>query len=204
MGVKERRARQKEELRQEILEAARELFAKEGYENVSMRKIAAKIDYTPTTIYLYFTDKHELLDSICEETFARLVKEFEDIVAKHQDPVEQLIEAGRAYVEFGLSHPKHYMVTFMSGESHLTAVEAERAHRGSMGEKCFAHLRAMVEKCVQQGRIRPVDVDAISQGLWAMVHGVTSLLITKPHFPWVEKEKLVAQLLDITTQGLKA
>jgi len=69
MGVQERRAREKKELRQEILDAARDLFVREGFENVSMRKIAEKIEYSPTTIYLYFQDKADLLDCICEETF---------------------------------------------------------------------------------------------------------------------------------------
>ena len=54
MGVKERRAREKEQLRRQIIAAARELFVNEGYENVSMRKIADKIEYSPTMIYLYF------------------------------------------------------------------------------------------------------------------------------------------------------
>ena len=72
MGVKERKARQKKFLRQEILDAASELFVKDGYENVSMRRIADKIEYSPTTIYLYFKDKAELLEQVCQETFARL------------------------------------------------------------------------------------------------------------------------------------
>src|ERR687885_1755275 len=72
MGVQERRAREKQELRQEILDAARELFIREGFENVSMRKIADKIEYSPTTIYLHFQDKADLLDCICEETLGKL------------------------------------------------------------------------------------------------------------------------------------
>ena len=70
MGTTERRARAKQLLRGEILDAARELFIKHGYENVSMRKIAEKIEYSPTTIYLYFHDKSEILHTLCEETFA--------------------------------------------------------------------------------------------------------------------------------------
>ena len=62
MGVQERRAREKENIREEILDAARTLFVKEGYENVSIRKIAAKIEYAPGTIYLYFEDKLPQID----------------------------------------------------------------------------------------------------------------------------------------------
>jgi AcrR family transcriptional regulator len=203
VSVKERRAREKEELRQEILDAARELFAKEGYQNVSMRKIAEKIDYSPTTIYLYFEDKNELLSSICEETFTKLVKEFEDIVASTDDPIEQLKRAGRAYIDFGLSHPNHYTVTFM-GAGHPGHTEEHKFDfQGSMGERCFMHLRSIVERCVRQGKFRPLDLDATSQALWAVVHGITSLLITHPLFPWVDKNLLINQVIDVMAEGLK-
>ncbi len=203
MSVKERRAREKEELRHEILDAARELFAKVGYENVSMRKIADKIEYSPTTIYLYFQDKDELLWSICEETFARLVREFEQIVAGTNDPLQQLSRAGHAYVEFGLSHPNHYKVTFMHGHpSH--AKEQKFDFQGSMGARCFGYLRAIVERCVQEGRFRPLDLDTTSQALWAVVHGITSLLISHPVFPWVDRDQLIDQVMNVMTEGLKA
>jgi len=70
MGVRERRARQRKFLRQEILDAASELFVRNGFENVSMRSIANKIEYSPTAIYHYFRDRAELLDQVCQETFA--------------------------------------------------------------------------------------------------------------------------------------
>jgi AcrR family transcriptional regulator len=204
VGVRERKAREKEELRQEILEAARELFATHGYENVSMRKIADKIDYSPTTIYLYFHDKEELCRSVCEETFTKLVKQFEDIMAKTSDPIERLRRAGRAYIEFGLSHPNHYKVTFM-GAGHPRRMEGEKLDfHGSMGVKCFMNLRVIIEDCIRQGRFRRVDVDATTQAHWAVVHGLTSLLITHPLFPWVEKERLIEHVLDVMVQGLKA
>jgi len=204
VSVKERRAREKEELRQGILNAARELFAREGYENVSMRKIAEKIDYSPTTIYLYFEDKDELLHSICEQTFTELVKTLENIVASTSDPIEQLRQVGRAYIEFGLSHPNHYKVTFMRAGQPGPIEGPKFDYQGSMGEKCFLHLRSIVERCVQQGKIRPVDLDAASQALWAVVHGVTSLTISHPYFPWVDKDRLIDQVIDVITEGLKA
>src|SRR5262249_41927433 len=114
MSVSTRRAREKANLRREILDAARELFSHEGYENGSMRKVAQKIDYSPTTIYLYFQDKFELLRGICEETFGKLITQFEEIKRTTADPVERLKKAGRAYIEFGLKHPNHYKVCFIN------------------------------------------------------------------------------------------
>ena len=105
MGIRERRVREKEQLRRKILNAARELFAKEGYENVTMRKVAHKIEYTPTTIYLYFKDKEELVAAVCEETFAGLLEVVERMERKYSDPLEQVRAGCRAYIEFGLAYP---------------------------------------------------------------------------------------------------
>src|SRR5579864_4603435 len=100
MGSVERRAREKKFLREEILDAARELFLKHGYENVSMRKIADKIEYSPTTIYLYFQDKAEILHTLCEETFSRLSKIMVEIEHGPGDPISRLRQQGVAYIRF--------------------------------------------------------------------------------------------------------
>src|SRR5215470_8575441 len=108
MGVIERRERERQAVRKEIIEAARALFIEEGYEKTSMRKIAEKIEYSPTTIYLYFNDKKELLESICEETFGKFVKVLENIDKNKKDPLENLYAVMKAYVEFGLKNPNDY------------------------------------------------------------------------------------------------
>src|ERR1700735_5878668 len=107
MGVQERRAREKKELRGEILDAARDLFLREGYENVSMRKIAEKIEYSPTTIYLYFQDKADLLDCICEETLGRLVRKQNVIEQTVAGPLERLPAVLRCCTECGLEQPNY-------------------------------------------------------------------------------------------------
>jgi AcrR family transcriptional regulator len=203
MGSKQRREREKEELRQEILDAARELFVNEGYENVSMRRVAEKIEYSPTTIYLYFEDKAALLFAICEETFAKLAKKMETIYKSHDDPVTALKEGCRAYCEFGLKNPNHYRVTFML-HSGLRVGSEHYMREGSMGMKAYSCLRNAVEECVRQKRFKDTDVDAITQMLWAGGHGITSLLITKPDFPWVSKNGLIARMIDTMIEGLTA
>src|SRR5215472_157963 len=153
LGVKERKARQKKFLRQEILDAASELFVKEGYENVSMRRIADKIEYSPTTIYLYFEDKASLLFAVCEETFAKLAKRMESITRQNDDPITALKRGCRAYVEFGLKYPNHYRVTFINHpELHLGREHYLR--EGSMGMRCYSHLRANVQACIREGRFK--------------------------------------------------
>ncbi len=203
MGPKQRRAREKETLRHEILDAARELFVKEGYENVSMRRIAEKIEYSPTTIYLYFEDKASLLFAICEETFAKLANKTEAITKQYPDPLEGLRRGCRAYVEFGLKHPNHYRVTFMSPP--MVAVGQEHYMReDSQGMRAYSCLRQSVTGCIEQGLFVETDVDAVTQMLWAAIHGVTSLLITKPAFPWVNRNLLIDLMIDNLIRGLRA
>lgn len=203
MGSKQRREREKETLRQEILDAARDLFVNEGYENVSMRRIAEKIEYSPTTIYLYFEDKASLLFAICDETFARLAKRLETIIKEQDDPVVALKRGCRAYVEFGLKHPNHYRVTFIN-HPQLNFGADHYLRDDSMGMKAYGFLRAGVAECIKQKRFKESDVDAVTQMIWAGGHGITSLLITKPHFPWVNRNQLIDIMIDTLVEGLKA
>jgi AcrR family transcriptional regulator len=198
MGVKERRQREKENLRQVILDAAREMFAEEGYASVSMRKIADKIEYSPTTIYLYFKDKNDLLRQICDETFAKLGRKFQAMSKKHDSNLEGLREGLRIYVEFGLKHPKHYEVTFMLP---LT-VDLGDEFEGSLGQRAFEYLRVGVANCMASGEIKKGDVDLISQTLWAGIHGITSLLIGHEGFPFVNKKTLINSVIDTMLKGL--
>ena len=203
MGVQERRAREKQELRQDILDAARDLFVREGFENVSMRKIADKIEYSPTTIYLHFHDKADLLDCICEETFTRLDKLLTELAAAPGDHYERLRRGLRAYIEFGLNHPNDYRVAFIMDLKPFSAPDRMPRCK-EMGEKTFDHLRQSVRKCVESGVFRRLDIEATSQALWAAIHGLTSLLIVHSGYNWVDRDLLVDTLLDSVLGGLRA
>ena len=113
MTVKDRRARQKTLLRQQIIDAARELLVRDGYEKLSMRKVAERIDYSPTAIYLHFKDKRELVSSLCDETFSRLARELESLPEEFRDPVVRLRKGLERYIAFGLAHPDHYLAAFV-------------------------------------------------------------------------------------------
>ena len=178
------------------------MFAQEGYQNVSMRKIAEKIEYSPTTIYLYFKDKNELLKYICEETFAQLAEKLQQVTEPEPDEIEGLKKGLRAYVDFGLEHPFHYEVVVnmpIFNQPH----DDEYRYEGSMGQRAFEHLRSGVAECVAAGKLKKGDVDTMSQILWAGVHGVVSLLNNHLDFPFVEKDKLVDAMIGTMIEGLK-
>jgi len=199
MGSHQRRAREKEGLREEILDAARTLFVKDGYENVSIRKIADKIEYAPGTIYLYFRDKAEILDRICEETFAKLITRMQAIEHDTAAPLDKLRRGLRTYIQFGLDHPNHYIVTFIQAkvQHHADSV----FHNA--GSKAFACLRQGVQECVDAGVLVSNDGDELAQTLWAGIHGLTAVLITCTGFPFVEHDRLIDRMVHTLVEGVR-
>jgi AcrR family transcriptional regulator len=207
MGVAERRAREKEALRSKILDAASQLFVEEGVPSVSVRKIADRIEYSPATIYLYFRDKNDLLASLCRETFSGLKEELLRLEQEETDQLRQLRRGLRFYIDFGLEHPQHYILTF--GTPHGT-YDMEKApeflEANKVGLETFDCLRRSLERCRTAGLLKFDDLEATAQVVWTFIHGTTSLLIlyhTDPHFPWVTKERLIETGLDMILKSLQ-
>jgi AcrR family transcriptional regulator len=207
MGVIERRAREKEALRAKILEAATRLFVEEGYENVSIRKIADLIEYSPATIYLYFKDKAELIGAICEDAFGEMLETIAQARHSSPDPIQSLRAGIRAYVEFGLKHPGQYLIVFGM------PVGPEQANPGceqpmSLGLKTFGLLRDGLRASMESGAIPQGDVETAAQSTWMCIHGITTLAIsarsqTCPGFPWLNIDHLVESSLDLVIAGLR-
>jgi len=206
MGTSERRERHQASLRHEILDAASQLFAEEGYHRVTMRRIAQRIEYSPTTLYLHFKDKNELLAAVCDETFSQLAATFDRLGSASRAPLGYLREMLRTYVDFGLAHPAQYTVTFIvPGTDGGAGPAVSAAVFGvSAGRRAFEIVREGVRACVERGDIRTADVDVTAQALWAAAHGVTSLLIAMPGVPFVAKSALADHTIDTLIAGLRA
>lgn len=186
-------------LRVEILEAAEALLLETGSEDeVSIRAVADRVGVTPPSIYRHFADKHTLMFEVCDRQFER----FDEFLAAkrvdHDDPVETVKACGRAYVEFGLTYPEHYRIMFM-GRSDLTP---EQYQDVALAEQTsFMQLVVSVQACADAGRLDRDPFEAATL-LWASIHGLTSLLIAKPNFPWPPVDDLVEQAIDAIGHGL--
>lgn len=206
MGVKERREREKSETRDKILDAARELFVTEGFEGVSMRKVAEKIEYSPTAIYVHFADKQELFRELCHQDYARLAEVFQSSVMS-TDPIERLKQIGAIYIDFGTRYPNHYKFMFMTPHPPHEPDEEDREMMGNPEMDAYAFLKWAVQQAIDAGCFREelTDAELISQTLWASVHGVISLHIAKGCDPWVDWRPLqdrARMMPDITLRGL--
>jgi AcrR family transcriptional regulator len=204
MGTAERRERERQELREKILDAARELFTKFGYEAVSMRKIAEKIEYSPTTIYLHFADKESLVRELCSQDFLALASCFRALAAE-PDPIERLRGIGQAYVRFARERPNHYRMMFMTQHPPVSVVERS-IEKGNVQVDAWALLKNTVEEAQRAGLIRD-DMggpEVVAELLMAGVHGVASLHVAKGNDPWIDwspVQQLADRMIDALLRG---
>ncbi len=197
MGITERREREREEVRQKILDAARDLFMTEGYERVTMRAIAEAIEYSPTAIYLHFEDKDDLVLALCREDFGRLLAVMQ-LQAPPADPVEWLRQLGRAYATFALENPNHYRFMFLSPRK-----PDHKPEPSDPGHQSYEVLRSAVAKAVETGALSSRGVDTIAQVMWSSLHGAVALLMTMRPDCWPRPpvENLVEETIEA---GLRA
>ena len=187
---------QGELLRADILAAAEQLLIKTGdQEAVSIRAIADAAGVTPPSIYLHFADKTELIFAVCARHFAALDEAIEHAAAGATDPMDELRLRGLAYVRFGLEHPEEYRILFMSKPS--ATPEAWTAD-AMLENAAFSHHVEAVQRAFPDSD----DAYLAAIGLWATVHGVVSLLIAQPDFPWPDLETLVDHLLRTQARGI--
>ncbi len=184
-------------LRQAILEAARDLVASEGYTGLSMRRLAASIGYTPKTIYLHFTDKDDLLSELIEADLADLVAHLE-AAAADSDPSQRLNTVALAYVAYGIDHPHAYQIMFMMRE-HPLSREAATANGHVQGRRFEDLLVRILDESgrVPSGR----DIHFVYQALRCALHGVVALRLVRPHMNWTSWETLVTHLVTGVVQG---
>ena len=172
-----RRKRQKEILSQTILDAAAELFQKQGYQSFSLRQVAEAIGYSPTTIYLHFKDKDELLFNVAMQGFKTFGEQLQAAYNNAQTPIARLQGIGKAYLDFGLSHPVHYRLMFMERGEFLLKEPPEGCE--SIID-AFEILLKTIEECMFAGAIERNDLQTYANMIWAVTHGIVALAISVP------------------------
>ena len=206
MGPRERKQRERDDTRGRILDAARELFVSEGYDGVSMRRIAEKVEYSATAIYFHFRDKDTLIRELVDNDFLVLAGQFTGAAAI-ADPVERLKATGRAYAEFGLNFPNHYRLMFMTPTDQQRKANDSRLEHGNPEEDAYAFLESIVVEAIAQGRFREefTNPELTAQTVWSGVHGVVSLEIAKCNDDWIDwipVRQRVDAMIDVLIEGL--
>jgi AcrR family transcriptional regulator len=189
-----------ERLREEIVAATADLLERTGDEDqVSIRAIAEAVGVSPPSIYLHFPDKTALMFAVCEDRFRQLDRVMEEAARAATDPFDEIRRRAEAYIRFGLDHPEQYRILFMERDEPTGFSEEHLADASA-----FDHMVEAVSRAMGAGLIADADPAVVTIGLWAAVHGLTSLLIAKPNFPWPPIEELRNQVLAMCCFGVTA
>ena len=174
MGVKERKAREKEELRDRILDAARGILLRDGHGGLSIRKVAKAIEYSPGTIYLYYKDKDELMLALHQDAFQRKSHLFAPLMGI-TDYKARLEAMGRAYIQHAVTSPADFHLMFVDKCPIQRLREEGQDWHG--GQTALDMLKACLRGGQQAGVFRAdLDPESMAIVLWSLVHGYAMLV----------------------------
>jgi len=177
MGISERKAKEKEELKSLILGAARKLFVEQGIEQTTIRKIASKIEYSVGTVYLYYKDKNDILHDLHTQGFKQLGGEMK-VLMNVADPMERVKALGRLYLQFALENPDMYDLMF-SMKAPMDFLDSVQKDEWNEGRATFGVLKATVKECMDNGHFAGHQLEPLSFAIWSTVHGMASLHISQ-------------------------
>jgi len=190
-------------IRERILAAARDLFLREGFEGVSVRRIAERAGCSPGMIYHFFSSKELLLARLVESTLEKLDQRLARYASAGGDPLRRLQQTLHAYVEFGFEHPHEYLFLFIHRHSQL-APDVLSVFE-TLGIACFRRIRALCEEILARGLLRTElgEPDEIAQALWASIHGLIHLVHSAEGFPFAARKRLAGQQVEILVAGIR-
>jgi AcrR family transcriptional regulator len=205
MGIKERQERDREAVSRAILDAARDLFVDEGFQNVSIRKIAERIEYSPAAIYGYFPSKDDIFFALAEEGFRLLGNP----ASLRDDP--QLAGASRLeriraifwrLYEFSREQPQYFALMFVDRYVPRISREYERF---AFAREMKAHIVQELQACIDAGEL-PTTLDPVvaMRALTVGLLGVAVLSLTGRLAPGENPDLLAADVLNLTLAGLRA
>jgi AcrR family transcriptional regulator len=195
------------ERRAEILAGAKELFIGKGYESVTTRELAARAGLSQTGLYVYFQNKEAILAELRRSTFERLGARLGGIVAKGPPGAARLRQLLAGYLQFALENADEYQLTYMVAHASLKQERKDLTRPAAEQPpslQVFLAFRDEIARLIAAGTLRRADPMAVTQALWAAVHGLAMLLITHPTFPWVDHPLLIDTLVETLVRGLQA
>ncbi len=200
--------RRRKRVREAIILAAEQVFAAEGAQGLSIRRLAEAVDYSPAALYKYFPSKGAVIAALKEAFFEKLVGRMEDPAALAGDAIGNLRRAFITYVEIGVSHPNHYAAAFASKGEDDFVTPAEECNNS---EKAYQFLLARVEHGVRSRQLADINPVYASLSLWASMHGLTMLMVSLPRFPefadpelQISRRQFIEYHADLALRGLAA
>ena len=185
-------------LRQDILEVSRNLLVKDGFGKMSMRKIAKRAGVSATSIYLHFQNKDELLLALIESSITKLSAALEENLAESDDSITKLEKMAQAFVDFALENPQEYEIIYMVRPEEMPKFPKEKFQQI---RKIYELLADIISEGKRAGALDVDDPLMSSYMIWAQLHGVASVIISRRLDTRIPDEEFVSQAVDHIIQG---
>ncbi|WP_185964578.1 TetR/AcrR family transcriptional regulator [Aliikangiella marina] len=195
---------QKQQIRDDIINIARDLFVNHGYENTSMRKIAAQAGFAPTKIYYYFENKKEILRYFWEDISQALwnhCEPSEDVLAK--PPIEILRHLMHKSVEYWLQNPKSFQLGIATQDHEAESKDNFNIYESSGTGKYIELLYDCVQRCIDRGDFRVTNKQIAAQVITLSIYGIYGSFYGLPMVRWEDKDELINTAIDNTLRGLQ-
>ncbi len=167
---------------------------------LSIRAIANAVGVTPPSIYLHFADRNDLVFAVCERQAAQVDRVMEEAAAGGSDPWDRIRRRGLAYLRWGLANPEHYRILMMSRPDATPERFLDQRLSDATGLDAVA---ADIVLAAGEGLIAAVeDPRREAELFWIIIHGMVSMLIAKPEFPFGAPDDLYGAMFELVQRGL--
>ena len=188
-------------LRETILTESRSMMIREGFANLSMRKIATEVGVTATSIYLHFKNKEDLLYALMDESISELNNKLQQAAESGSDPLESLDAVARTYIEFGLAHPQEYEMVFLVRAEELPRYPKDKFREARRGYEILASL---IDDGVKAGLLEDDDSLTSAYTIWAQMHGVVSVILNRRLDTRIGQKDFINNSIEHIIQGFLA
>lgn len=200
--TKERQLRKQEEIRKSILDAAKDIIEREGVQGLSIRKITNAIEYSPAIIYHYFKDKNEIVETLVEEGYRKILTSIASVKRNYAEPEQEIREVFTNYIKAALDSPEEYKAFMLNSDASVLKKTALLERGISEKSRSIQLLCSNLRRGIEAGRFADCDIELSAQVIWTSVFGLTIKLILEGNIDEAQVDRLIEQHFKILFNGI--
>ncbi|MBN2731678.1 MAG: TetR/AcrR family transcriptional regulator [Balneolaceae bacterium] len=189
-----------QDLRDKLLQSARELLVSKGYRGFSLRQVARETGVSATSVYIYFENKDHLIHTLIEQSISELNERLEKVYGSLTDPEERLKGFAEAYVNYALEHPREYQIIYLASPEDMTRYPKEKFRKARRG---YEFLTDTIKEAVRQDIFDEPYPRTAAYTFWAQLHGVMSVVLSKRLDTRIDQQEFIEQAISHILHGFQ-
>ena len=199
---KERQAHKREEIRNLILNTAREIISRDGVQALSIRKITKEIDYSPAIVYHYFKDKNEIIELLVADGYRRILDLISKVNKNEDEPEKEIQEVFLNYIEGALNFSEEYKAFILNDDPKVLKKTAVLKEGISKTSPTIKLLTDAIQRGIDKGRFIPGNAELTAQIIWTSAFGLIIKIIFEKNISEQQKNHLIEQYLKTMFNGI--